>query len=183
MMKKCRNRLASMLLALVMVFAMAVPAFAADAAKTVTVTVTLQTADSSGTITNVSQLTNVKYVTRVPLSVTVDPGATVMEVVNALEEKYAVLTGVEWKEVDIFDLGPDYTPTGEKGQVLQSLTYSGTPYTNVSTITGDSQHGTYTGTAWEYFVDGDYVDLYMNQQTVTSNTAIVLSYDTSSFSW
>ena len=77
--------------------------------------------------------------------------------------------------------------------VLNSLSYGFDVYTNNSqtTYTDEThQHGTYSGTSWEYFVANSSTDtavypqnLYMSQYVVSSSAYITLSFDRSSFSW
>ena len=83
-----------------------------------------------------------------------------------------------------------YVWTGDYASALNSLYYLGNTYTNNSTTTGDSTHGTYSGTSWEYFVANNSYEmgmypetLYMDQYVVSSSLYITLSFDTSSFEW
>ena len=183
------KKLSGLMLVLVMVFALAAPAFAAEDAQTVTVTITLQQATNPSNVATVNGLTDVTPIAT-DLSVTVTKEGTVYayDVVKALADQNTGVSNIVWKDVDILGPAPGYEPTGAIGKVLQSLTYATRPrptvYANkVTESTGDAQHGTYAGYAWEYFVNGAYVSDYMSQQPVSTGDTIVLSYDYSSFSW
>jgi len=81
--------------------------------------------------------------------------------------------------------------TGNPVSALNSLDYNNNSYTNNSTTTynEDYTHGSYSGTSWEFFYAADnttipaYSYSYMDQVTVSSGYYIVLSFDTSSFTW
>lgn len=89
-----------------------------------------------------------------------------------------------WKAATDYD-------NGNPVSVLNSLYYNSAFYTNNSTITynNDYTHGSYSGTSWEFFYAANnttipaYSSSYMDQVTVSNGYCIVLSFDTSSFTW
>lgn len=219
-MKSTFKKFASLFLALAMVFSLAVPAFAAEEAGTITVTITLQTwdkrdLDASGNPTKVPE-----EIVTVP--VTIEAGQTVKDAVNALagvevdgeallelvtcedEDAYGCVhtngqcactanggvCNCTWKKVENVD--PEtYAPLGTYSSVLNSMNLydedkeeGRTLYTNNGVSTGTSEHGTYTGTSWEYYVGSAYPESeYMSQYVLNENTSITLSFTTSSFDW
>lgn len=212
-MKSTFKKFASLFLALAMVFSLAVPAFAAEEAGTITVTITLQTWDKTETDSEPVMI-------RTPVPVTIEAGQTVKDAVNALagvevdgeallelvtcedEDAYGCVqtngqcactaNGGEcnctWKKVENVD--PEtYAPLGTYSSVLNSMNLYDEEegrvfYTNNGVSTGTSEHGTYTGTSWEYYVGSTYPEsLYMSQYVLNENTSVTLSFTTSSFSW
>lgn len=201
-MKSTFKKFASLFLALAMVFSLAVPAFAAEEAGTITVTITLQTWDKTETGSEPELITDE------PVVVTVEKGQTVKDAVNKIpgltivtcedEDAYGcVLTNGQcactanggvcnctWKKVENVD--PEtYEPLGTYSSVLNSMRFGRRTYTNNggSVENADGTH-TYTGEAWEYYVGSDYPEsLYMSQYVLNENTSITLSFTKSSFKW
>ena len=185
------KRITSMLLALVMAFALAVPAFAAETEPLgdISVTIVLQQKPQGATAPQ-------SIDTR---TVTVPAGSSVYTAVNALPgltiiPENPVGSGqpanCTWKRVEIVGPAPDYTPTGTYGHVLNSMTYrvglKTTVYTNngISVVDpNDPNHGTYSGTAWGYQVGNTTPDVYMDQYVLSGGETITLSFDYSSFNW
>ena len=203
-MKKMKKA-ASMFLALAVVFSLAVPAFAADG--DVTVSVTLQTADVPEGVYSpaLDQLTNVQTIAA-ELSVSVPAGSTVKDAVNAVIGSANIVTCADcgdkgcvtgasggcahnaaacdctWKRVELLD--ENWQPTGTYASALNGFSYGGQDYFSAggSVDLGGGLHR-YSGNAWEYYVDGAYQNLYMDQIPVSAAQEIVLSYNYSSFIW
>lgn len=79
------------------------------------------------------------------------------------------------------------TWSGTGPYYLEALKLDGTNYANNYVVTGDSEHGTYTGTSWMWdyddVIDANYPGYYLDQVTVTGDETIYLIYETSSFTW
>ncbi len=91
-----------------------------------------------------------------------------------------------WKQVESYIWnGSAYVPDGY-ASVLNSLNYNGTTRTNNggSYYDEDEECWFYSGNAWNYYVDGDYVySLYMSQYVLTGGEHVAISFDYSSFSF
>lgn len=167
-----------LLMALVMMFALAAPAMAAEQdAGTVKVTVVVQQQDDGATEPTTLFTTN---------ELTVPAGTSVYDLIrNNVEE----ITATSWKTVDILDT-ETWQPTGQTGKVLESLTYEdeeGETYTltnwGSNTPGSTSEAGSYAGQAWGYTVNGVEPEVYMDHYELTTNATIILNYQYSSFSW
>lgn len=98
----------------------------------------------------------------------------------------------DWYPVDILDT-TTWQPTGEKGQVLNSLTFTDNKgdqqtWTNESkTENGsDANSGKYTGQSWVYYFKDmtpmDEDGKYLNEVAADGST-LTLNYQYSSFTW
>lgn len=180
---KSKKRILSIVLAVVMVAALflcgsVMAAGGNDRSTSVSVTVTVQSKDSSGVVTWTQTVNN--------YSVTVTgTSVTVYDVVEALaaDTNYTCAKDAVWKTVQS---GSGYA------KALVSLSNSstnayGAVTTNVwgshSTMTVYANNGTYNGSDWYYYLNGISSYNYMDQQTVSNNDTIVLSYEDSAFSW
>lgn len=179
---KSKKRFLSIALAVVMIAALFLcgSAMAAnnDRSASVSVTVTVQSKNAAGVVTWSETVNN--------YSVTVSGSSvTVYDVVEAIaaDTSYSFAFDPVWKTVN---------SSGTPAKALVSLSNSstnayGATTTNVwgshSTMQTMSNHGTYNGSDWYYYVNGISAYNYMDQQTVANGDVIVLSYETSSFSW
>lgn len=218
-MKSTFKKFASLFLALAMVCSLAVPAFAAEEADTITVTITLQRWDKTMTGSTPEAIPGFST----PVTVTIEKGQTVKDAVNALagvevdgeallelvtcedEDAYGCVQtngqcactangGVcncTWKKVENVD--PEtYAPLGTYSSVLNSMNLYDEDneegralYTNNggSVENADGTH-TYTGEAWEYYVESTYPEeQYMSQYVLNENAGVTLSFTKSSFNW
>ncbi len=170
------KRVAAIILALAMVFALSSNAFAYE--NTVTAYVKLQTAtvpDGAWSY-NIGDLTGVTDITNgfVQVRVTKDGDITVKDIVNQFLEDYSY--GVvecdecdeygcdsanceygdcicTWKKVQNVDPDTFEPIEGSYASVLNSLVYDDVEFTNNGTsYYTDGTHGHYEGTSWEYFV-------------------------------
>lgn len=180
-----------------------------SATSNISVTVTLQSAKVPEGKYNpaLTDLTKVKSIDTVNLSV--PSGSTVKDVVNALPKATIASCGAAdgslgcvdsaevqetgdtlcacdnclctWKKVAHYD-----TTTWQidgYASALNSLVYNGKTYSASATYTEEGDKTRYTGQAWEYWVNESYASDYMNNVSLTSDTDIVLSYDTSTFTY
>lgn len=201
---KTMKKLSALVLALVMVFAMSATASAATkvtADAEGKVTITLQSVDKNGVVTNLGT----EYVAVVD-------GDTVKDVVNAiLGDNVATCESCEalgcvhaydanyeeycpscstcnctWKKVAEYawsDEAQTYVPTGTYGSALNSMNYSKL-YTTWSKYTNLGGGLTlYEGEAWEYYVNNNYESRYMDKVPVSNGDTILLTYNYSSFTY
>lgn len=218
-MNKTIKRTLAIVMAVAMLFALSATAFA-DNDITVYVTIQaadIPEGDSWNYTLGTIDVTDT-YASLVP--VTVPANSTVKDVVEAMATQNLGVTIVNscscgncgthtsygctcsndtctctWKQVaNVYWNGSAYVPDGTYSSALNSLKYAGITYTNASETEytdNTHQHGTYTGTTWEYYTHdantgSGYVypnAQYMNQYEVSDGEYIVLSFDTSTFSW
>ena len=190
-MKKTMKRTLAIVMVVAMLFALSSFASAAqwtDEPGSNTVTVVIKTVDSNYQTT----VLGTEYVI-------VSTGDTIKDVVNevadqiyscnACNQAYGCTSACScsncvctWKMVQKMD--SNYNYINEYASALNSLEYNEITYTNWGGSVPNGTGGyTYTGQAWEYYIDNVYQLDYMSDVSATAGTTITIVYNYSSFDW
>lgn len=168
------KKLSALVLALVLVFAMSVNAFAAETAGTVTLVIQRQDKDATAP-------TTYKTISDIAISDGDDVYDVVDKSVTADWETVAILDPETWEE------------TGDYGEVLNGVNFTVGRNTynwvnnGVSTPDETGLHGTYAGQSWTYSVvrgtATDEPEAYMDWYPVQAGDVIYINFEYSSFDW
>lgn len=164
-MKRLSRRLAALLMAMVMVLAMGVTAFAQETPNK-NVNVHFVSRDAT-----VADPTNSEILT---VNVTVSADDTIQEVVNVALKN----------QEEVTELPCTATWSGDAtAQYLDGITIDGVAYNNTYSYTSEGDKTRYTGTSWMWNYDGgsNYPEYYMNQTTIGDHGNVYLIYEKSSF--
>ena len=166
------KKLSALVLALVLVFAMSVNAFAAETAGTVTLVIQRQDKDATAPTT---------YKTISDIAISDGDDVYVDKSVTADWETVAILDPETWEE------------TGDYGEVLNGVNFTVGRNTynwvnnGVSTPDETGLHGTYAGQSWTYSVvrgtATDEPEAYMDWYPVQAGDVIYINFEYSSFDW